>query len=70
MEDIDEELNKIIDLTQEEKELYNLLLDSNWSILKVLKAKKTDLKKDPMKFVDFFIRIVELKDKTGIDVRL
>lgn len=70
MGDIDEELNKIIDLTQEEKKLYNLLLDNNWSVLKVFKAKKIDLKKDPMKFVEFFIRIVELKEKTGIGVRL
>jgi len=71
IEDIERQLDEIIDLEEEEKKLYKIIMDNDRSFVKILKSKGiTDYTKQKEQVVELFIEVIELQKKMGIDVRL
>ena len=71
IKEINEELNEIIDLEKDEKELYKLVIDNDRSFVKILKSKGvTDYEKQMEDVIKLFIDLLKLRKKTGIEVGL
>jgi len=69
IEDLESELDNIIDLDENEKKLYRIIMDNDRSFVKILKSEGiTDYTKQKEQVIQLLEEVIELKKKTGINV--